>query len=55
VGPSSAKLELFRYVHEHEHQLEPKVVGIETLDHLTDREIVAFARKCFARSDQMGR
>jgi hypothetical protein len=55
VGPSSAKLEFFRYVHEHERRLEPKVVGIETLDHLTDGEIVAFARKCFARSDQMGR
>ena len=29
VGPSSAKLEFFRYVHEHDRPLESKVVGIE--------------------------
>jgi stalled ribosome rescue protein Dom34 len=54
VGPSSAKLEFFRYVHTHEHALEPKVVGIETADHPTDGQIVARARSYFKGSDRMG-
>jgi stalled ribosome rescue protein Dom34 len=35
VGPSSAKLEFFKFVHEHHRPLESKVVGIETADHPT--------------------
>lgn len=54
VGPSSAKLEFYRYLHEHERRLESKVVGVESADHPTDGEIVARARKCFAQSDRMG-
>lgn len=49
VGPSSAKLEFFRYLHEHARHLEAKVVGVESADHPTDGEIVARARNCFAR------
>jgi stalled ribosome rescue protein Dom34 len=54
VGPSSAKLEFFRYLHTHEHDLEPKVVGIETADHPTDGQIVTRARSYFKGSDRMG-
>jgi stalled ribosome rescue protein Dom34 len=54
VGPSSAKLEFFRFVHEHERQLESKVVGIETADHPTDGQIVARAKSYFKASDRMG-
>lgn len=54
VGPSSAKLEFFRYVHEHERRLEPKVVGIESADHPTDGQIVAHAKAYFTTSDRMG-
>jgi stalled ribosome rescue protein Dom34 len=53
VGPSSAKLEFFRYLHERDRRLESKVVGIESADHPTDGEIVARARNCFAASDRM--
>jgi stalled ribosome rescue protein Dom34 len=53
VGPSSAKLEFFRYVHEHERRLESKVVGVESADHPTDGEIVARARSYFKASDRM--
>jgi stalled ribosome rescue protein Dom34 len=53
TGPSSAKLEFFRYVHEHEHRLESQVVGIETADHPTDGEIVARAKSYFKASDRM--
>jgi stalled ribosome rescue protein Dom34 len=47
VGPSTAKLEFFRYVHKHHHALEPKIIGIETVDHPTDGQIIAYARKYF--------
>jgi stalled ribosome rescue protein Dom34 len=54
VGPSSAKLEFFRHVHRHDHALEAKVVGIETVDHPSDEQIVASARAYFKKSDQLG-
>ena len=53
VGPSSAKLEFFRYLHEHDRRLEAKVVGIESADHPTDGEIVARAKSYFVASDRM--
>jgi stalled ribosome rescue protein Dom34 len=36
VGPSSAKLEFFRVLHEHDRRLEARVVGVESADHPTD-------------------
>jgi len=53
VGPSSAKLEFFKYVQRHDHPLESKVVGIESADHPTDGQIVARARDYFTASDRM--
>lgn len=53
VGPSTAKLEFIRYVHKHVHAVEPKIVGVETVDHPTDGQLVAFAKKYFARIDKM--
>jgi len=47
VGPSTAKLQLLRYLHEHEPLLEQRVVGIETVDHPTDPQIVAYAKRYF--------
>jgi hypothetical protein len=52
VGPSSTKLEFFRYVYQHERRLEQRVVGIETADHPTDGQIVAQARSYFEVSDR---
>jgi len=54
VGPSSAKLEFFRYLHEHDRRLESKVIGVESADHPTDGEIVARAKSYFKASDRMG-
>jgi len=54
VGPSSAKLEFFRYLHEHDRRLQAKVVGVESADHPTDGEIIARARSCFAQRDRIG-
>jgi hypothetical protein len=49
VGPGSAKLELFRHLHRHHAELEHKVVGLETVDHPTDRQVAAYAREYFHR------
>jgi stalled ribosome rescue protein Dom34 len=53
VGPSSAKLEFFRHLHEHDRRLEARVVGVESADHPTDGEIVARAKSYFTQSDRM--
>ena len=47
VGPSTAKVQFFRYLHTHAPKLEPKVVSIETVDHPTDGQLVAYAKKHF--------
>jgi stalled ribosome rescue protein Dom34 len=54
VGPSSAKLEFFKYLHEHDRGLAAHVVGVESADHPTDGEIVARAKSYFEASDRMG-
>jgi stalled ribosome rescue protein Dom34 len=54
VGPGSAKLQFFRFIHEHHRALEPKVVGIETVDHPSDAQLIAYAKKYFEGSDRMG-
>jgi stalled ribosome rescue protein Dom34 len=53
VGPSTAKLGFIKYVHKHDHGLEPKIVGVETVDHPTDGQLVAYARKYFRAADRM--
>jgi stalled ribosome rescue protein Dom34 len=48
VGPSTAKLELLRHLHAHERALEPKVIGVETVDHPSDGQMAAYTRRYFA-------
>ena len=52
VGPSSAKLDFLRHVHKHDAALTPKIVGVETLDHPTDNQIVAYVRHYFRAKDR---
>lgn len=47
VGPSKTKLHFFRYLHEHERALEPRVVGVESADHPTDAQLAAYLRHYF--------
>jgi stalled ribosome rescue protein Dom34 len=47
LGPSTAKLQLLRFLHEHEREVERRVVGVETVDHPTDRQIVAYVHRYF--------
>ena len=53
VGPGTAKLEFLRYVQAHDRALEPKIVGIETVDHPSDGQLVAYAKTYFKRVDRM--
>ena len=53
LGPSTAKLEFVRNLHKHHADLEPRMVGIETVDHPTDNQIVAYAKKYFVKADRM--
>lgn len=53
VGPGSAKLELIRYTEKHLPKTAAKILGVETVDHPTDRQLLAYARKTFVRIDQL--
>ena len=47
VGPSVTKLHFIRYAHKHDPDIERKIVGVETADHPTDRQLVAHVRQYF--------
>lgn len=53
VGPGSAKLELIRHAEKHDAKVATKILGVETVDHPTDRQLLAYARKYFLRVDKM--
>lgn len=47
VGPSVTKLQFSRYLHKNNPALEARIVGLETVDHPTDRQLVAYVRTYF--------
>jgi stalled ribosome rescue protein Dom34 len=51
MGPSTAKLHFLRYAREHAPALEPRIVGLETVDHPSDAQLVAYVKRYFAVSD----
>ena len=53
VGPSSAKVQLMTYLHSHDPKIEQRVVGTEAVDHPTDGQLAAFARKYFHGADRL--
>ena len=53
VGPSSAKLELMKHIVKHDANIASKVVGIETVDHPSDAQLLAYAKKSFTRIDHL--
>lgn len=53
VGPAQAKLQLVKHIHAHDPAMVNKVVGIETVDHPTDGQLLAYARKYFVARDRM--
>lgn len=53
VGPAQAKLQLIKHIQSHDRDMSDKVVGVETVDHPTDAQLVAYARKYFVAKDRM--
>ena len=53
VGPANAKLNLIKHIHSHDQQMADKVIGVETVDHPSDAQLVAYARKYFDAADRM--
>ena|SRR5450755_2939658 len=47
LGPSTAKLEFLRYAQKHAHALAEHIVGIETVDHPTDKQLLAHIKTYF--------
>jgi stalled ribosome rescue protein Dom34 len=54
LGPSTAKFHFLKYLHKHAHALEPRIVGIETVDHPTDRQIAAYVRRYLRPAEVTG-
>ena len=53
TGPAGAKKEVAAYLKEDQPGVAAKIVGIEALDHPSDGELLAFARKFFAPDDRL--
>lgn len=53
TGPANAKTELVKHMQHHNPKLMNVVVGVETLDHPSDAQLVAFARNYFNTADRM--
>lgn len=54
VGPASAKNELRKYIEAHDKALASRIMGVEAMDHPTNPEIAAYARKYFLAADRVG-
>jgi stalled ribosome rescue protein Dom34 len=53
VGPGQAKLALLKHLQAHDKAVADKVLGIETVDHPSDAQVVAYARRYFLAKDQL--
>ena len=52
TGPGSAKTHLVKHIHRHEPLFMDHIAGIETVDHPSDKQLVAHAREVF-KADHM--
>ena len=53
AGPASAKTELVKHIREHDRKLANAIVGVEAVDHPSDAQLIAYARKYFRATDRM--
>ena len=53
VGPSSEKNELIKHIKDRHPELAIKIEGVEPVDHLTDGELLAYARRYLKTADLM--
>jgi stalled ribosome rescue protein Dom34 len=54
TGPGTAKVAFEKYIRDRHPDVAQRIVGVETLDHPSDGELLAYARKYFKRFDQLG-
>ncbi|MEQ1524842.1 MAG: translational machinery protein [Aestuariivirga sp.] len=53
TGPANAKTELVKHIQHHDPKLMKVILGVETVDHPSDPQLVAYARKFFKAADRM--
>jgi stalled ribosome rescue protein Dom34 len=53
AGPANAKTELVEYIRRHDPKLGKAIAGVETVDHPSDAQLVAYARKYLTATDRM--
>lgn len=53
VGPGQEKLSFLKHLQKHQHDLAEKVLSVETVDHPSDGQLLAYARKYFAKADRL--
>jgi peptide subunit release factor 1 (eRF1) len=53
TGPANAKTELVEYIRLHDPKLAKVIAGVETVDHPTDAQLVAHARKYLKAADRL--
>lgn len=53
TGPSTAKTEFVTWLRSHAPQMTERLAGVETMPHMTDRQLVAEARRFFKGADHM--
>lgn len=54
AGPAGAKQAFVKHLNDHAHELRAKVVGIETVDHPSNVQLLDYARKHFRAIDPDG-
>lgn len=52
AGPSAAKTEFVKFLHQHSPQTLERIWGIETLARVTDHQLMAEGRRYFAKADR---
>jgi hypothetical protein len=53
TGAHKAQADFRHYVEKHRAHLSPKIVGWETVDHPSEGQLAALARKFFVKHDRM--
>lgn len=53
VGPGLEKMNFIKHLHKHHHTIADQVVAVETVDHPSDGQLLAYARKYFVKVDIM--
>ena len=53
TGPANAKTELAEYIRLHDPKLAKLIAGVETVDHPSDAQLVAYARKYLKAAERM--